>query len=291
MQGKIVLVTGGTGGIGFETAKGLAAQGAAITLVGRDPQRGAEAVRQIQQATGNQAVHYLSGDLSHQAGIEQFAAAFRQQHERLDVLVNNAGAIFWERKENRDGFEMTFALNHLGYFYLTHLLLPLLLKSSPARIVNVSSDAHRGGKINFGDLQLASNYSAWRAYSQSKLANILFTRELARRLAGHGVTVNTLHPGFVKTDFGNGGGLFSRLFGLLAGVAAISPEKGAETSIYLAASPEVATISGEYFDKKRVKQAAAAATNEAAAQRLWAESMALLGIDEPYGGLAADSTP
>ncbi len=199
------------------------------------------------------------------------------------MLVNNAGGVFWERQETEDGREMTFALNHLGYFQLTHLLLPLLLDSAPARIVNVSSAAHLGGTIHFDDLEQKKGYSAWSAYSQSKLANILFTRELARRLAGSGVTVNALHPGFVATDFGRGRGLFGRFLMPVAQLFAISPAKGAQTSIYLASSPKVEGVSGKYFADQQEKRPSSAARDDEAALRLWERSEAMLELREPYG--------
>ncbi|MDQ4077609.1 MAG: SDR family oxidoreductase [Chloroflexota bacterium] len=283
MEGQVVLVTGGTGGIGWATAKGVAEQGATVVIVGRNVQRGEEAAREIWAATGNSRVEYMQADLSNQADIERLAGEFGRHYDRLDVLVNNAGGIFWERRETEDALEMTFALNHLAYFYLTHLLLPWLVASAPARIVNVSSGAHHGARIHFDDLQQAQGYSPWRAYSQSKLANILFTRELARRLEGTGVTANALHPGFVTTGFGRAGGWIGRLIMPIVHLFAISPEAGAQTVIHLASAPEVEGVSGKYFENREEKRASRAAYDDEVARRLWERSLALTGIREPYG--------
>ncbi len=203
MQGKVCLITGATSGIGLVTAQALAQHGAQVVLVGRDAARGAQSVAQIKQATGNDAVDLLLADLSSQADVATLAQTFQQRYERLDVLVNNAGAIFTERQVSVDGVEMTFALNHLGYFLLTHHLLGLLKTSAPCRIINVASSAHRRGRIHLDDLQGEWNFGGWRAYCQSKLANIMFTYELAKRLSGTQITANTLHPGFVATRFGH----------------------------------------------------------------------------------------
>jgi NAD(P)-dependent dehydrogenase (short-subunit alcohol dehydrogenase family) len=278
MEGKVCVVTGATSGIGAVTAQALARQGATVVVVGRHAERSAATVRQITQATGNTNVTFLLADLSAQAQVRQLAAEFQRRFTRLDVLVNNAGALFTKRLLSADGLEMTLALNHLGYFLLTHLLLDTLKASALARIVNVSSNAHMGGQIDFADLQGERRYGGWRAYCQSKLANLLFTAELARRLDGTGVTANAVHPGFVATGFGrNNRGLFAR-FIRLAQVAALSPEQGAATLIYLASSPEVAGVTGKYFVKKRQVKAAKAAYDHAAAQRLWQISEQLTGL-------------
>ena len=200
MEGKVCLVTGATAGIGLVTALELARQGARVIGVGRSPERCAEAARQIREQTGTSAVEFLVADLSSQAEVRRLANQVKAATGRLDVLVNNAGLIRLEREVTVDGLEMTFALNHLAYFLLTNLLLDTLKASTPARIVSVASAAHQGCKMNFDDLQGETKYSPWRAYQQSKLANILFTRELARRLEGTGVTANALHPGYVRTQ-------------------------------------------------------------------------------------------
>jgi retinol dehydrogenase 12 len=267
MQGKTILITGATRGIGAVTAQELAKQGARVVVVGRDETRAAETARAIVAVGGTADV--LLADLSVQADIRRLAQEVRARYERLDVLINNAGAVFTTRQESRDGIEMTWALNHLSYFLLTTLLLDMLVASGPARVVNVSSEAHRGGRINFDDPEGKRGFNAWQAYSQSKLANILFTRELARRLEGTPLTANSLHPGFVATNFGkSNGGVWQWLFGL-AHLAAISPEQGAQTTIYLASSPEVAGVSGAYFDKSRPATPSPAAQDAAAAARLW----------------------
>ena len=202
MAGKFCLVTGGTAGIGFVTARELARRGAAVTIVGRDPARGASAVESIRAVAGSEAVDFVAADLSEQTQLRAFAAAFRERRPRLDVLVDNAGGMFGRRQTTAEGIERTFALNHLGYFLTTLLLLPSLQAAAPSRIVVVASEAHRGARLDFDDLQGEQLYSRWTAYRRSKLANLLFTYELARRLAGQGITANALHPGFVATDIG-----------------------------------------------------------------------------------------
>ena len=278
IHGKLCLVTGATSGIGFVTAQVLAQQGATVVLVGRDPNRGAAAVERITQETGNNAVRLLLADLSSQAQIVQLAQEFHDHFDRLDVLVNNAGALFARRQLSVDGIEMTFALNHLGYFLLTHLLLDTIKASPYARIVNVASGAHRAGHIDFDDLQGERRYGGWRAYCQSKLANILFTYELAARLDGTGVTANVMHPGFVATNFGhNNGGPFGWLL-RVSQVAALSPQQGAETIIHLTAAPEMADISGRYFIKKRVVRSSEESYDKSIANRLWQISEDMVGL-------------
>ncbi|MCZ6875957.1 MAG: SDR family oxidoreductase [bacterium] len=279
MDGKICLVTGATSGVGLVTAQALAQQGATVVVGARDPERGANTVDRIKQATGNTVVQWVLADLSVQAQVRQLAADVQRRFSRLDLLINNAGAIFSTRSLSADGIEMTFALNHLGYFLLTHLLLDALKASSAARIINVASNAHWRGRIDFDDIQGERRYGGWRVYCQSKLANIIFTYELARRLAGSSVTVNTLHPGFVATGFGlNNRGWFGS-FVKVAQLAAISPAEGAETMIYLATSPQVTAVSGQYFVKKCAVKSSQASYDQIAAQRLWQLSAALTGSD------------
>lgn len=280
LSGKTVLVTGATDGIGRVTAEALAAMGADLFLVGRNPQKTAETARAISKKTANPDIHFLVADLCVQSDVRRLAEAFRQQRRQLHVLVNNAGGIFMQRQTSPDGIEMTLALNHLAYFLLTNLLLDVLISSAPARIVNVSSGAHVGGKVDFQNLQLAHGYSSFKAYSQSKLANVYFTYELARRLSGSNVSVNCLHPGFVATNFGvSNGGFFKPIFKLFQ-VGAISPAEGAATSIYLASSPQVDGVSGKYFDQKKPVSSSKISYDSGIAQQLWNVSLQLTGLPE-----------
>jgi NAD(P)-dependent dehydrogenase (short-subunit alcohol dehydrogenase family) len=278
MQGKICLITGATSGIGFVTAQALAHQGATVVLVGRNPERAAAAVSSIQQATGNPHVACLMADLSVQDQVRQLAGEFQRRFARLDVLLNNAGAFFSRRSLSVDGLEMTLALNHLAYFLLTHLLLDTLNATPAARIVNVASDAHRNAQFDFTDPQGRQNYRGWRAYSQSKLANLLFTYELARRLADTDTTANAVHPGFVATRFGHNNRGLVGLFVWLAQFTALSPAQGAETLIYLATSPDAARVTGMYFVKKQPVGSSTASYDATAAQRLWQLSAELTGL-------------
>ena len=270
LQGKTCLITGATGGIGRITAEALARGGANVVIVGRSPAKTETAAAQIRKSTGSERVEFLLGDLSVQADVRRVAQEFRlgsensKPHDRLHILINNAGAVFTQRHMSADDIEMTFALNHLAYFLLTNLLLDLLAAAAPARVINVSSSAHYAGKMHFEDLGCPRAYHAWPAYCQSKLANVLFTYELARRLQGssrpgaENVTANALHPGFVATNFGiSNGGFFKQLF-RLAQFAAITPEQGASTTIYLASSPEVEGVSGKYFDRCKAVRSSAA---------------------------------
>ncbi|ABU59727.1 SDR family oxidoreductase [Roseiflexus castenholzii] len=282
----VSLVTGATSGIGEVTARELARRGMHVVIVGRNRERTAATVARIKQATGVD-VEPLIADLSSQAGVRSVAEAFAQRHTRLDVLVNNAGGFFASRQVSADGIEMTWALNHMSYFLLTNLLLDTLRASAPARVVNVSSDAHRNGRMRWDDLQFSRGYNGWAAYAQSKLANILFSNELARRLEGSGVTSNALHPGFVATRFAhNNGALWGGLMALMQRLWAISPEEGAQTSIYLATAPEVATVSGRYFVKSRATSPAPQAQDMDAAARLWeiSERMLVNSAPVPQGG-------
>ncbi len=277
MNGKVCLVTGATNGIGRVAAAELARAGAAVVIVGRSPEKTRAVAGQIEQETGAK-VDTLLADLSVQAEVRQLADAFQQRYDRLHVLVNNAGALFMRRETSRDGFEMTFALNHLAYFLLTHLLLDVLKASAPARIVNVASMAHFGGRLDLPGVANPRSYSSWKAYSQSKLANIVFTYELARRLEGSGVTANALHPGFVATNFGvSNGGLFKPFFRLFQ-VMAISPEQGAQTILHLAASPEVEGMTGQYFDKCRPVRSSPASYDRETARKLWEASLQMCGL-------------
>lgn len=277
MTGKTVLVTGASRGIGKAAATGLAKLGAAVGIVARDAARGAAAVDDITAVSGNRDVHLFVADLSIQAEVRRLAHEVDDRLGRLDVLINNAGAVNMTRNVTADGIETTFAVNHLAYFLLTTLLLPLLEMSAPSRIVNVSSAAAKGAAIDFDDLQGEQRYSGWRAYAQSKLANILFTEELARRLEGTGVTANCLHPGVIRSGFGKNGRGLMRLGWILAGPFLASPEKGAETIVYLASSPEVAGVTGKYFYRCREASAPAAAHDRLLAASLWDVSEELTG--------------
>jgi retinol dehydrogenase 12 len=280
MQGKTVVVTGGTSGIGEVAALNLAGQGARIVLIARDPARGEATLAKLREANpaAQHTAHY--GDLSVIADMKRVAAAVAASETRIDVLINNAGAVFLARKVSADGLEMTFATNHMAYFVVTNILLDRLKATPGARIVSTASDAHKSGKLDFDDLQSEKSYSSFRVYGTSKLCNILFTRELARRLDGTGVTTNCLHPGFVGTRFGqnNASNVFLKLLARTIMAFGLSPEEGAKTIIHLASSPDVATISGEYFYKCKIDQPAQAALDDAAAKRLWDVSAKLSGV-------------
>jgi len=279
MQGKTVVVTGGTSGIGEVAAVRLAEQGARIVLVARDKARADATLAKLKAAnpSATHGVHFA--DLSSIAEMKRVASEIATAEPSIDVLINNAGAVFTTRQESIDGLEMTFAVNHMAYFVVTDVLLPNLKATPGARIVSTASMAHSSGKIDFDDLQMRKSYSTFRAYGTSKLMNILFTRELARRLEGSGVTANCLHPGGVATRFGsNNSGLLAAIFKVAISLVGISPEKGAQTIIHLASSPDVATISGKYFYKCKIIEPTAAAQNDADAKRLWDVSAKIAGL-------------
>lgn len=278
MDGKVCLITGASGGIGLEAAKTLAGLGATVVLVGRDPGRTEAAVSAVRAAAPGARVEWLKADLTSLQSVRELAAAFKARYPRLDVLLNNAGLIIDRREVTVDGLEATMATNHFAPFLLTHLLLDVLKASAPSRIINVSSEAHRAGRFDFDDLQSERGYLGFRVYGTSKLANILFTRALAKRLRGTGVTANALHPGVVRTGFGHNTKGFFRHIVKLGAPFMISAEKGARTSIYLASSPEVESVSGEYFYKCRPRKASAAARDDALAERLWQVSEKLTGV-------------
>ena len=280
MKDKICLITGATSGIGKAAAVQLAELGATLVVVGRNPDKTTTAVKQIQDQTGNQEVHFFIADLSSLEAIRQLAVEFKAWHQRLDVLVNNAGALMLSRQETVDGIEMTFALNHLSYFLLTNLLLDVLKSSSPSRVVNVSSDAHHNTHLDFDDLQIQKRYRGHKAYGRSKLANLLFTYELARRLEGTGVTVNGLHPGVVATGFlATNNGLRGRLHNLLdVRRVGRSVENGARTVTYLATSSDVEAVSGKYFMDEEIVSSSPASYDNDASTRLWQVSEELTGL-------------
>jgi NAD(P)-dependent dehydrogenase (short-subunit alcohol dehydrogenase family) len=278
MNGKTCLVTGATSGIGKETALALARRGAGVVVVGRNPAKGADTVRQIQEQTGNTSVDLMLADLSSQQQVRQLAEDFKRKYRHLHVLVNNAGALLLSRRESADGIEMTWALNHLGYFLLTNLLLDVLRSSAPSRIVNVSSSAHRGEALDFADLQGRTRYRGFRTYARSKLANLLFTYELASRMEATSVTVNALHPGLVATNLLGSNGLLGRALTFLLGLRGMRPEAGARTAVYLATSSEVEGVSGRYFERQKAVCSSRASYDQAAAGRLWQVSAELTGL-------------
>jgi NAD(P)-dependent dehydrogenase (short-subunit alcohol dehydrogenase family) len=282
MQDKVVVITGGTSGIGEVAAQRLAARGARIVLVARNRGRGEAALGRLREIAPAQAHSAYYGDLARLPELRRVGGEIAAAEPRIDVLLNNAGAVFSTRQVTEDGLERTFATNHLSYFVLTHLLRERLAAAAsagaPARVVNTSSHAHYRGTIDFGDLQSERDYSGFGVYSRSKLCNILFTRALAKRLAGTGVTANSFHPGFVRTRFGDesGGGMarWIRVFKLFA----ISQEKGADTMIYLASPDDAAQTSGLYFYKRKPVDPSKIARDDAAAERLWSETAKIAGI-------------
>ncbi len=277
MQGKTVVITGGTSGIGLVAAQALAARGARIVMIARDAPRARAMIAALAApAEGAHAVHVA--DLSVLGQMKRAAAQVAEAEPRIDVLVNNAGALFARRQYTSDGLEMTFAVNHMGYFVVTAGLMERLKATPGARVVSTASAAHLSAKLDFEDLQATGEYSGFGAYGRSKLANILFTRALARRLVGSGVTANCLHPGFVATRFGDAsGGMVQVLTALAKRLFAITPEEGAKTIIHLASSPEVEGVSGQYFYRCKVTTPSIAAQDDASAERLWAVSEELAG--------------
>jgi NAD(P)-dependent dehydrogenase (short-subunit alcohol dehydrogenase family) len=278
MQGKVVVISGGTSGIGQIAAERLASMGARIVLVARSQSRGETTLDRLRALAPAQAhsVHY--GDLSRVTEMRRVGKEIAEAEPRIDVLMNNAGAMFGQRSVTEDGLELTFATNHLSYFVMTYLLRERLAASGPARVVNTSSHAHYRGTIDFDNLQYERGYKAFPAYCRSKLCNVLFTRVLAKRLEGSGVTANSLHPGFVNTRFADGSsGGMARVIGLMK-IFAISPEKGADTPIYLASSNDVAQTSGLYFYKRKSVAPSKIAQDDAVAERLWQATEKLAGI-------------
>lgn len=274
----VIIVTGASSGIGKATAEALAKTGARIVLACRSPSRGEAALAEISRSSRCERVELMQLDLASFASVRAFARCFAERYDRLSCLINNAGVITRERQFSEDGYELQFAVNHLGHFLLTTELLPLLTESAPARVVTVSSGAHKIGRIDLDDINLDRRYTVFGAYARSKLANVLFTRELARRLRGSGVTANSLHPGGVATNFSidRETGAGSRIMRTVS-LFMSSPEKGAETPVYLATSPDVAGISGEYFVKKRRRKPSQRALDDTLARRLWEESERITG--------------
>jgi NAD(P)-dependent dehydrogenase (short-subunit alcohol dehydrogenase family) len=279
MNGKTIVATGATSGIGEVAVLALAGLGARIVFVARDEARAQATMRKLEAKAPGLGHRMHLADLSSMAETRKVGAAIAASEPRIDVLINNAGALFSDRRVTPEGLELTFALNHMAYFVLTEALRDKLVASTPARIVATASNAHERANLDFNDLQSAKGYSGFKVYGRSKLANILFTRELARHLAGTGVTANCLHPGAVATRFGDSsGGWVGRLLPVLR-LFFISAEKGADTIIYLASSPEVEKTTGEYFVKRKITEPSAAAQDDAAAKKLWEASEALAGAE------------
>lgn len=279
MVEKICMVTGSTSGIGLATAHALVEKGATVIMVGRNTQKANVIMKEIKQTTPDASVDALIGDLSEFDQVRQLTREFKENYQRLDVLINNAGGYYFRRTENSAGVEMTFALNHLGHFLLTNLLQEMILASAPARIVNVSSGSHIGQLLDFSNLQLTTGYTGMKAYGQSKLANLYFTYELARRLEGTGVTVNALHPGFVRTNigannFGPLGSLVRKAIDLFAG----DVSKGAATVVYLASNPDVSGVTGKYFVDCEPVPSSDASYDEATAKHLWEVSAEIVNL-------------
>lgn len=275
-----VLITGANSGMGKVLALELAKQNYHVIMLCRDEKRGREAQREVIEKSGDKDVDLMICDLGSMASIREFAHVFIQKYDQLHVLINNAGVVLPGRHQTKDGFELQFGVNHLGHFLLTGLLLPLLKKGEPSRIISVSSGAHKMGKIDFEDLQMTESYKSINAYAQSKLAVVLFTKSLSEKLRGHQITVNCLHPGITGTQMGvdrkTGDG--KRLASIVKFIA-LTPEKGARTTLYLATSPEVAHISGEYFYKKKIAKPSKLVKDTALAKKLWDVSVQLTGID------------
>lgn len=280
MQNKNILITGATSGIGLETAKSIAKKGGNIYIVGRTIEKAKLAVEEIIKCSGNDHIDYFVADLSSQNEIRRLAAEVKAKLNQLDVLINNAGATFQHFQLSEDNIEMTFATNHLSYFLLTNLLLDLLKKSTPARIVIVASHSHYRGTLDFSDLNMTINYNGLKAYERSKLGNVLFTLELAERLKGIGVTINALHPGRVKTDIGskNSGLLYKVGWAFFKLFLSVSIEKGAETSIYLSHSEEVKDVSGNYFAARKQKWHSRYSQTPGLKEKLWEASEKLTNL-------------
>jgi NAD(P)-dependent dehydrogenase (short-subunit alcohol dehydrogenase family) len=279
MSGKVCLVTGGTSGIGYVTSRELAKVEANVVITARSEEKGKRSVEKLRAESGKSNINALIADFSFQSQVRKLVEEFKRQYDRLDVLINNAGAIYFRRTLTQDGIEMTFAANQLAPFLLTNLLLERLVSSAPARVVNVASNAHEGHVINFDDLEGERNYSFMNAYGQSKLANVMFTYELDRRLAGSEVTVNAVHPGYVGTNMGGNNGWLVRLFLPINRLWAIDVDQGAETVIYLASSPEVDGVSGKYYYQNKAVPSSPYSHDENAAKRLWEVSEEMTGLN------------
>jgi len=284
MVGKVCLVTGATRGLGAVTAEALAARGATVIATGRNAERGQGLVSGITQRTGNDDVHFLRADLASMEEVRDLARAFTDRWGRLHVLVANAGTVFPARRTTVDGYEEVFAVNHLAPFLLTSLLLPVLQESAPSRIIVTSSYEHRRGRMHWGNLQGEHFYFSQQAYAQSKLANLLFVYELARRLEGSGVTVNAVNPGLVHTNICmDSGWLIGTAKRIMDRFSGLSPEEGADTGVWLASSPDVEGVTGRYFQRRHAVQSSLASYDVAAQQRLWRISEELTGLSAGFG--------
>lgn len=275
---KLVLITGATSGIGKEVALQLAMQDYHTVIIGRSENKTIDVVQEIKRKAQHDNVDYLLADLSSMQATKEMASRYKDRYSRLDILVNNVGGFFLKRQESTEGIEMTFALNHLSSFCLTLSLLDILTSSGDARIINTSSEAHRGREIDFDDVEGKRRYSGWRAYGQSKTANILFTYELARRLKNKNVTVNAYHPGFVATNIGKNNGVLARFFVNLAGIFGRSVEEGADTCVYLATSEEMKSFTGKYFYNRKEIRSDPYTYDISVAQRLWKLSVEYTGV-------------
>jgi NAD(P)-dependent dehydrogenase (short-subunit alcohol dehydrogenase family) len=279
MAGKVCVVTGSNSGIGKETAAALAIMGATVIMVVRDQEKGQKALDDVVAGSGNRSVSLMICDMSSMASIRSFAADIKKSHNRLDVLINNAGAEFVKRQVTSEGFERTFAVDYLAPFLLTHELLDLLKAGAPSRIINVSSGLAKNGKVDFGDLQNERDYKGMQAYSNAKLMVMMWTYALSRRLAGSGVTVNVLMPGFVATNLGkNSGSLRSAIMFAMVRPMQISAKKGAETSVYLASADELGNVSGKCFAKKKETTTCPTSLDVEAQERLWNETVKMLKL-------------
>jgi NAD(P)-dependent dehydrogenase (short-subunit alcohol dehydrogenase family) len=278
MTGKICLITGGNSGIGKATALGLAKLSATVVIVSRDKDKGEATLIEIKSKTGNRNIDALTADLSSLDSVRELAHDFKARYKKLHVLINNAGVFLPKRIPTVDGLETTFATNHLGHFLLTNLLLDQLKDSAPSRIINITSSAHRGTTIDFDDLQGEKKYSGYHAYSQSKLANVLFTYQLAKRLNGTGVTVNCLHPGVVRTGFGKDVTGLMTVLVRIGSPFMMSPEKSAKAVIYLATSPELDGVTGKHFSKGKEGKSSTESYDAASAERLWKVSAELANL-------------
>ncbi len=279
MTDKVCLITGGNSGIGKASALGLARLNATVVIISRDKDKGEAALMEIRAKSGNRNLDAMTADLSSQDSVRELVHDFRARYKKLNVLINNAGIFLPKRNQTVDGLEATFATNHLGHFLLTNLLLDILKTSAPSRIINLTSSAHFGTEINFEDLKGEKKYSGYHAYSQSKLPNILFTHQLAKQIEGAGVTVNSLHPGVVRTGFGKDQrGLMSVLV-TIGRPLMISPERAAEAVIYLATSPDMEAVTGKFFSRGKESKSSTQSYDEKSAERLWKLSAELTKLD------------